>query len=197
MIEILSFYLLNLIIIILNHYDTITNTVTIALFFAVGILIFILRFAKLRWLRRRVGGVAVVIDKYWVNEFLLIVIMAAFYSAILKVIVRPNANPEYYFPIYISIFPFYFALLDIFSKNVIGKKGIVYNGKILTWDRIESYHWIENKSRFRKGFSKLLIKIQPTFWIGEITLKVKNTQKDEIDLFLNRIINLKEPENDR
>gem|GEM_PF-4612148 len=27
------------------------------------------------------------------------------------------------------------VLLSIFSKNIIGKKGVVYDGKIITWNR--------------------------------------------------------------
>lgn len=198
MIELLSYYLLSLVILILKGYEIINDTDTIALFITVGVLAILGMFIRLRWLRRRAGEIIIKLEKYWIYESLGIVIIAVLYSALLfQEISRGNANRAHYLIAFTYFFPVYGVLLTIFSENIIGKKGIVHNGKVYAWDRVESYHWIESKSPFRKGFLKLLIKIEPTFWIGEITIKVKNTQKREIDLFLNSIITLKETENQR
>lgn len=52
MIDVLSYYLLSMVVMILNHFDIITDTVTMALFFTVGVLAILGMFVRLRWLRR-------------------------------------------------------------------------------------------------------------------------------------------------
>ena len=87
--------------------------------------------------------------------------------------------------------------MSIFSKNIIGEKGIFYEDKLVTWDKIESYHWVDRKIQLRKGFTKIFIKIKTRTSSGGMDLKIDQTQKNEIEIILQKKIGSREIANDR
>ncbi len=196
MIVVIAYPLLGIVVMSLNFFDVISNMVTLALFISMTILSIFIIFLRMKGLRRKTGEMIIELNKDLVTELICIAISFAMYSIIpFWDLLRKNPNKlgyitlacMYYFPLYV----FY---LSIFSKNIIGEKGIFYEDKLVTWDKIESYHWVERRFQLRKGFTGLFIKSKTRILIN---LKIDQTQKNEIDIFLLKKIGSKEIANDR
>ena len=87
------------------------------------------------------------------------------YSGITYISLLMNKRSAYtsYAFIVLDFQALYVIIMSLFSKNIISKKGILFEETFTFWEKIESYEWVKRTFQVRKGFTILLINRKKTF----------------------------------
>lgn len=105
-------------------------------------------------------------------------------------IVLLNRIPNEYFLnhsiyIYLIVYNLY---LDFFANALVKENGLFVRGRMIQWKDIKSYKWKVPRLTYLKGYTNLLIKKEARLWIDELQLMTNDSQKLELDKFLQQKI---------
>ena len=181
--------ILTILVLSLNHFDVISNAVATSLYVAMGFFTLIIAFLRLASLKVNAGELIVVLKKDLVSQGILMVTIFTSYSWIIYMSILMNKRSGYTSYSIICLYFFsglYVIIMSLFSKNIISKKGIMFEETLISWEKIESYEWVKRTFQIRKGFTILLINRKTKIFSGKKLLKIDKTQMDEVDLLLRK-----------
>ncbi|MCO1604748.1 DUF5673 domain-containing protein [Desulfosporosinus nitroreducens] len=179
----------------LQVYGVIPQNFAIAISITIGIIILILDVYRIEVFKRYTGKILIQLEsdlktsKVALPLDILIValIITYVYFSLTKI---PKLwlleHPVNLVILYRLIYELY---IDFFSKRFFMDKGLFIGGKLIKWNKMESYDWPEKQVFLLKGYSRLLIKRKTKIMIGEeLNLKINTSQITEIDNLLRKNI---------
>lgn len=114
-------------------------------------------------------------------------IVITFVSIVLLNRIPNDSFLNYSILIYLIAYNLY---LDFFVNPLVTVNGLFVRGRMIQWNDIKSYKWKVPRLTYLKGYTNLLIKKEAGLWVDELQLMTNDSQKLELDKFLQQKISL-------
>lgn len=150
-----------------------------------GLILFLLDINKLKRLKEEAGEILFEFEserktspilQLWANASNLLFILLA-----LVLLYKIPEALIYFILIYGLSHEIY---LDYSAGSFASEKGLFYKGMMFDWYEILSYKWDEPRISYPKGYLILVLEVESKFWISKVKLKVKDSQKKELEQIL-------------
>ena len=190
------YFFVSMFVMLLLVFETISPNYALLIFLAMGIILLILDLNRIRVLHQKADEVLIELESQFKTSKITLLIELIAIALIVLFFIFTFANKitkEWLlrYPVNLILYRLIYDLyLSIFVNTIFTDKGLIINGNMIKWTDIKSYVWQEPCVSFIKGYSKLLIKKESKFLLGEFDLKIKDCQRPKIDELLQRKVGL-------